>query len=245
LPLHGHELVHAVLLAQGLTGTAALQEGAAEVFGKPYRHARPIPHSLRLGDLVDAEAFREESSGGYPSAASFVSFLLDRGGEARFFTLMSRTHSDVSLASLDATTLDIYGATMTDLHAEWGALPEEPGYMVSRPIYPCGAAPIEAPGLMIFDRGVAETFGRAGAVRTFSVARPGVLRVRMTGAPSPEVTVLSCDRGGPGLDEGAIDSNELDVSAPVEPGNYAIWMSATLLRGADASIEVDVSLTIE
>jgi hypothetical protein len=35
------------------------------------------------------------------------------------------------------------------------------------------------------------------------------------------------------------------VSAPVEPGNYAIWMSATLLRGADASIEVDVSLTIE
>lgn len=242
VPFLVHEVAHNVLLANGLVGTSALQEGTAEMYGGSLYENPSISHDLPLDSITDEHTF-QNLDGGYPRAASLVSFLLDTGGEASLVALLSRVSYGTPLADLDRVALDIYGRTMTELHAEWSALPDEPGYRVARPVYQCSSPPLDpATPLLHIVRGVASSIREGGAFRTFVADRDGELHVRASGV-GPSVRVISCDRGPNVLSESS--EREVDARAPIAAGRYAVWVTSTLLEGDVAEADIAFSLTLE
>ncbi|GAB4205921.1 MAG: hypothetical protein OHK0013_22110 [Sandaracinaceae bacterium] len=244
-PFLVHEIVHNVLRANGLEGVPALQEGTAEVYGGTLWNEPSTERSLPLASLTDVDAFQAGASMNYSAAASLVSFLLDVGGEARLVALMARTTYDTDLAGLDAAALEVYGRSMTDLHAEWSARPAEPGSRLARPVFQCSAAPFElgTTQSVFLERGVSESISRGGSLRTFTVPRDGMLRV-LVAAPLPAITVLSCERGPLVVSE-QLTGRDAEVTAAIPAGRYAIWVTAELLEGDLTELEVSLFVDVE
>lgn len=242
-PFHLHELVHATLIPAGLRGTAALQEGAAEVFSCRPGTTDVLP-SLPLERFAGSRAFYIGGSGGYTPAASFVSFLLDRAGPATFAELLAATDDRTSLAGLDRATRRLYGEPIADLHAAWQAEGPQPLHRICRPFYPCSAPELGDEPTLTLVRGLTSgLISHAGAVRTFSVETAGELHVEAYG-PSVSVSVVSCERG-PDVMVVEQESHRLDDRAPIEPGRYALRLTARLLEGDQTEVEAELRVRVE
>lgn len=241
-PFHRHELVHAALHAGGLDGSSALQEGAAELFSCA-PSGLVLDGDLPLAHLANSSAFYGATDLTYAGATAFVSFLLDRGGEATFAELMDATDRCTSLGGLDSATRRLYGESIEDLHAAWRAEPPQPGYRVCRPVYECSSPELDDSGSLTLVRGVSYANTTAGAVRTFTVETPGELHVEAR-APGASVVVISCDRGPPVM-RVYQDTRELDERAPIGPGRYALWLTARVLEGSDSEVEAELRVTVE
>jgi hypothetical protein len=242
-PLHLHELVHAHLIARGLSGTRALQEGAAMVHGCTERSSGAVLPELTVEQLVESEALYAAGSRAYGSAMSFVSFLLGLEGEATFVELMRRTNEGTRRLELDAILLALYGSDAAELLAQWTALGPQPGHRLCRRVYECAAPAWTGDGVLELERGIADDLAHAGAIRTLTVEREATLRIHadVIGA---EVTVLSCDRGPDVIPEAGRWSAS-DDEASIAPGRYAIWITGLVLEGDQGSVEADVSIAIE
>lgn len=240
-PFHRHELVHAVLLAQGLVGTTALQEGAAEVFSDGV--GNPSLGSLSLAQLTNREAFYADRGNTYQGAASFVAFLIDRHGEAAFGELLARTNMRTDLGTLNAQTMDVMGESIVELHAAWEAAPPLPRERVAPHLYECGEPLLGVDGHLTLVRGVSDSILEAGAARTFVVEREGELHVHAE-VPAPYVRVVSCDRQ-PNVMDAASGTRVLDTHAPIQPGRYAIWLTGSVLEGDQSEIDAVLRVTVE
>ncbi len=91
--------------------------------------------------------------------------------------------------------------------------------------------------------GLSESVSTAGVVRTFTADFPGELHIEAH-APSASVSVISCDRR-PNVMDVAQDTRILDARAPIEPGRYALWLTARVLEGDQSEIEAEFRMTIE
>jgi len=240
-PFHRHELVHAVLLAQGLVGTSALQEGAAEVFSD--RLGNSSLGSLSLTQLTNREAFYADRAHTYSGAASFVAFLIDRHGEAAFGELLARTNMRTDLGTLNAHTMDVMGESIMELHAAWQVAPPLPRERVDPRLYECGEPLLGTDGRLTLVRGVSDSILMAGAARTFVVEREGELHVHAE-VPAPNVRVVSCDRA-PDVMDVRNRGRMLDERAPIRPGRYAIWLTGLVLEGDQSEIDAVLRVTVE
>lgn len=241
-PFHLHEVVHSTLLSRALEGPSALQEGAADVFGCRGGSDTPVAPTLPLELLADSTAFYAWD-GGYTPAASFVSFLLERG-EAKFTALLAATNQGTSLAELDRRVRAIYGSPLGELHAAWQAAGPRPYYEVCRPVYLCGSPLLDASPSVTLVRGVAGSLAQGGVARTFVVEAEGVLHVRAA-TPAPELMVLSCDRDASVFDLSRPDARVIDERAPIHPGRYAIWLRGTILEGDQSEAAAELSVVLE
>lgn len=241
-PLHLHEVVHSMLFSRDLEGSSALQEGAAEVFSCRGGSDTLVAPTLPLEILTDSTAFYAYD-GGYSAAASFVSFLLDRG-EAKFTTLLATTNHGTSLSELDRRSRAIYGASTAELYADWQAEGPQPYYKICRPVYPCGSPLLDGSPTVTLVRGMADSIAQGGTARTFVVETEGVLHMRVV-TPAPELTVLSCDREADVLNLSRPDARVIDERAPIRPGRYAIWLRGTILEGDQTGVEAELSVVLE
>lgn len=238
-PLELHEIVHAHLLAGGAQGTAALQEGAAVVFGcGTPGSADLVPGELAPEQLASRDAFYAAARETYPASASFVSFLLDEHGEEAFVELLERTGGVDDLETLDAIALEVLGRSILDAHAAWSALPREPWHRVCRPAFACGSPPLDGAPTVTLVRGISDDVSRGGVLRTFVVERAAELHVAATGL-SPRVEVLSCDRAPSPMHESS-STRELDAVAPIAPGRYALWLTGAILSADDATVRAEL-----
>lgn len=185
--------------------------------------------------LVGRDAFYSTSHQSYPAAASLVSFLLDEHGAGAVRALLERSSGVGDLATLDAVSREVLGRTISEAHAAWRMRPPEPWHRVCRPAYQCGAPPLDGAPTVTLVRGVAEEVSRGGVLRTFTVERDAELHVSAR-AVAPRIEVVSCDRA-PGVVDEASATRELDVTAPIGAGRYALWMTGALLHGGDAQVE--------
>lgn len=242
VPLHLHELVHSTLLSRGFDGPRALQEGAAAVFACSAFPSTEVVPDLAVELLTNTDLFYE-TAGRYEQVQSFVSFLLDREGEATFMALMERTDDGTGMAALDAVLVDLYGSDAAALLAEWTALGPQPSYRLCRRVYECGAPEWTGDGTLVLERGMSSGSAFGGAIRTLTVEREATLRVDAD-LVGREVRVISCDRGPDIVPDAGFWSASNDT-ATIAPGRYAVWITGLLLQDDQSTVEAEVSIAIE
>ena len=137
-----HEDVHVVL---GSVGSPAmfLREGAAEYLSHGNRvhswcsEAQPWRRGLSLTTLLlDASFERCDPYMSYLVAASFVGFLLRRGGAREFLRLY-----EAPPGRTEQTLREVYGAGSADLEAEWREFLQHAAWDVTPSDLPAGGDP--------------------------------------------------------------------------------------------------------
>lgn len=254
-----HELVHAAIAHVSLPHSFFI-EGLAEAFSLDIvGHAEDYWSGPQRpgGDEEDVaapkgvvevlELTRVQLSGRYyPLAGGFSRYLIDRFGMKKFFELYQRSVWSESLRATEATFLDVFGAPLSTVAAEFEAMFTDCGELD----YPLKLLECEAPelawdgarwaGYVPLDCADPESIGRVGSFeirRTLTIPADATYRVAVRN-PSAWVEIGSC--GGcerPATAIAGLLSDEVYAALPA--GRYYVRIGSTSEAPDDVGFVVE------
>jgi hypothetical protein len=258
-----HEIVHAILnlaydppkwLDEGLA--VLLDQGVASVLTA----VRAVEPDAGFREWLDdrhwsAQPWAEQRAR-YEAAASFVAFLVERGGWERLVHLLEQLASEMDVGARDEVLRAVYGSDSETLLAEWVAIGTRAKLSMRRMEVVCGVAPplAASPAVLRLASGPRVTPGLAGdfyASGALGVAEPSRLALRVLaraeGSPEYSVEVYRCDEPLAGRQLVSFRATPAAAEFQLEPGSYVVvaHVNASAVGPSDASAEVELPLEWE
>lgn len=264
MPVHTHEIAHANAFLLG-DPPALFKEGLATALScaNLTDTEGPLDTSEPIEELMENEAFRgfveANGFGVYVASMSFVKFLIDERGAARFLSFYARARRDGSRQEIGAVFQAELGVGLDDALSGWRAKP--PSYISDLCVRLMDCDPSISP---LTDTDVTFGCGHLGfssiqeSVFRFDVPNDRLFHVTMDPVPtepyfSSVVSFYRCTGGSAigqsvrtaGIRAGADRKFHLDPMRPgsavaldVPPGEYVAWFQRP--GPEEARVHVDV-----
>ena len=240
IPVHTHELAHAVADRAGWDGPRAFEEGFAEVFG--FNSDTDVERLPIRGVIEDFVVGRDH----YYTVALFVRFLVERYGLDRFGDFMLATDNDDEFSLIEVSFKTHFGESIDAAFAAFDAYPTCSAWANQAAIVECGMEPlpwgpdgIEATvSLDCDDEGTIGPFGgdsgHMSTARTLEITEVGVYHIAVT-STSSTLSWVRLSRCGSCLE---------DFDKSIARGNGAIIGLSPGLYFANFFAEVDEPMEI-